>query len=72
MFLKKLIFQLFNHFILPSSMLTKLVKIYIFGCNNKMLFVINSFIGFLVGHIFFHDMGWIGIILDMVKLFYLI
>jgi len=38
-FLNNLIFQLFNHFILPSPMLFRLVNIYMFRCNNKMLFV---------------------------------
>nr|UUA66941.1 hypothetical protein RF1 [Parnassia brevistyla] len=38
-FLNNLIFQLFNHFLLPSSMLVRLVNIYMFRCNNKMLFV---------------------------------
>ncbi|KAL3728762.1 hypothetical protein ACJRO7_033353 [Eucalyptus globulus] len=47
-FLNNLIFQLFNHFILPSSMLAKLVNIYMFRCNNKMLFVTSSFVGWLI------------------------
>ncbi|TYJ30376.1 hypothetical protein E1A91_A06G126300v1 [Gossypium mustelinum] len=38
-FLNNLIIQLFNHFILPSSMLARLVNIYMFRCNNNMLFV---------------------------------
>ncbi|XP_038882344.1 uncharacterized mitochondrial protein AtMg00370-like [Benincasa hispida] len=32
-FLNNLIFQLFNHFILPSSMLVRLINISIFRCN---------------------------------------
>uniref|UniRef100_A0A2C9U3A7 Translocon at the inner envelope membrane of chloroplasts 214 n=1 Tax=Manihot esculenta TaxID=3983 RepID=A0A2C9U3A7_MANES len=60
-FLNNLIFQLFNHFILPSSMLVKLVNIYMFRCNNKMLFVTSSFVGWLIGHILF--MKWVGLIL---------
>ena len=40
--LNNLIFQLLNHFILPSSMLARLVNIYMFRCNNKMLFVTNQ------------------------------
>uniref|UniRef100_A0A8S0WDD5 Protein TIC 214 n=1 Tax=Spirodela intermedia TaxID=51605 RepID=A0A8S0WDD5_SPIIN len=51
-FLNNLIFQLFNHFILPSSTLARLVNIYMFRCNNKMLFVTSNFIGWLIGHIF--------------------
>nr|YP_009669043.1 Ycf1 protein [Galphimia angustifolia]QCW94042.1 Ycf1 protein [Galphimia angustifolia] len=60
-FLNNLIFQLFNHFILPSSMLVRLVNIYMFRCNNKMLFVTSSFVGWLIGHILF--MKWVGLIL---------
>nr|QHN53071.1 hypothetical chloroplast RF19 [Droguetia iners] len=60
-FLNNLIFQLFNHFILPSSMLVRLVNIYMFRCNNKMLFVTSSFVGWLIGHIFF--MKWVGLVL---------
>ncbi|CAH9118243.1 unnamed protein product [Cuscuta epithymum] len=42
-FLNHLIFQLLNICILPSSTLARLVSIYLFRCNNKMLFVISSF-----------------------------
>nr|AVM83678.1 hypothetical chloroplast RF19 [Adenocalymma gibbosum]AVM83679.1 hypothetical chloroplast RF19 [Adenocalymma gibbosum] len=52
-FLNHLIFQLFNHWILPSSMLARLVNIYMFRCNNKMLFVTSGFVGWLIGHILF-------------------
>ncbi|KAL3721922.1 hypothetical protein ACJRO7_034294 [Eucalyptus globulus] len=62
-FLNNLIFQLFNHFILPSSMLARLVNIYMFRCNNKMLFVTSSFVGWLIGHIFFF-MKWVELVLE--------
>nr|UWJ89791.1 Ycf1 protein [Smilax china] len=64
-FLNNLIFQLFNHFILPSSTLTRLVNIYMFRCNNKMLFVTSSFLGWLIGHILF--MKWVGLILFWIR-----
>nr|YP_010630751.1 photosystem I assembly protein Ycf1 [Acalypha hispida]WBN97814.1 photosystem I assembly protein Ycf1 [Acalypha hispida] len=64
-FLNNLIFQLFNHFIFPSSMLVRLVNIYMFRCNNKMLFVTSSFVGWLIGHIFF--MKWVGLILVWIQ-----
>ncbi|KAI5650095.1 hypothetical protein M9H77_36100 [Catharanthus roseus] len=32
---------------------TRLVNIYMFRCNNKMLFVTSSFVGWLIGHILF-------------------
>nr|YP_009569728.1 hypothetical protein RF1 [Bougainvillea spectabilis]YP_009569740.1 hypothetical protein RF1 [Bougainvillea spectabilis]QBC66809.1 hypothetical protein RF1 [Bougainvillea spectabilis]QBC66810.1 hypothetical protein RF1 [Bougainvillea spectabilis] len=60
-FLNNVIFQLFNYFILPSSMLARLVNIYMFQCNNKMLFVTSSFVGWLIGHILF--MKWVGLLL---------
>nr|UKQ57369.1 hypothetical chloroplast RF19 [Silene gracilicaulis] len=52
-FLNNLIFQLFNHFILPNSMLARLVTIYMFRCNNKMLFIGSSFAGWVIGHSLF-------------------
>nr|YP_010887543.1 hypothetical chloroplast RF1 [Meconopsis bella]WJJ45512.1 hypothetical chloroplast RF1 [Meconopsis bella] len=64
-FLNNLIFQLFNHFILPSSTLARLVNIYMFRCNNKMLFVTSSFVGWLIGHILF--MKWVGLILFWIR-----
>nr|YP_010175630.1 hypothetical chloroplast RF19 [Pterospermum menglunense]QSL98890.1 hypothetical chloroplast RF19 [Pterospermum menglunense] len=64
-FLNNLIFQLFNHFILPSSMLTRLVNIYMFRCNNNMLFVTSSFVGWLIGHILF--MKWVGLVLVWIQ-----
>nr|QXU59435.1 hypothetical protein RF1 [Pontederia sp. AU63] len=64
-FLNNLIFQLFNHFILPSSTLARLVNIYMFRCNNKMLFVTSSFVGWLIGHIFF--MKWVGLVLLWIR-----
>nr|YP_009916966.1 hypothetical chloroplast RF19 [Primula pellucida]ASM92098.1 hypothetical chloroplast RF19 [Primula pellucida] len=64
-FLNNLIFQLFNHFILPSSMLARLVNIYMFRCNNKILFVTSSFVGWLIGHILF--MKWLGLVLVWIR-----
>nr|YP_010686329.1 Ycf1 [Cyclamen graecum]WBR35236.1 Ycf1 [Cyclamen graecum] len=64
-FLNHLIFQLFNHFILPSSMLARLVNIYMFRCNNKMLFITSSFVGWLIGHILF--MKCLGLVLVWIR-----
>nr|YP_009562790.1 hypothetical chloroplast RF1 [Clethra delavayi]QAV58315.1 hypothetical chloroplast RF1 [Clethra delavayi] len=64
-FLNNLIFQLFNHFILPSSMLARFVNIYMFRCNNKMLFVTSSFVGWLIGYILF--MKWLGLVLVWIR-----
>nr|QUB07498.1 hypothetical chloroplast RF1 [Limonium bicolor] len=43
------IFPLFYHFMLPSSMLARSANIYMFRCNNKILFVISSFVSWLIG-----------------------
>nr|YP_010400199.1 Ycf1 [Carlina acaulis]UQS75833.1 Ycf1 [Carlina acaulis] len=64
-FLNNLIFQLFNHFILPSSMLARLVNIFMFQCNSKMLFVTSSFFGWIIGHILF--MKCFGLVLVLIR-----
>nr|YP_010016195.1 Ycf1 [Cymbidium erythraeum]QGX42870.1 hypothetical chloroplast RF1 [Cymbidium erythraeum]QOI73525.1 Ycf1 [Cymbidium erythraeum] len=64
-FLNNLIFQLFNHFILPSSTLARLVNIYMFRCNDKILFLTSSFVGWLIGHILF--MKWVGLVLFWIR-----
>nr|QWC55576.1 hypothetical chloroplast RF19 [Dahlia pinnata]QWS06200.1 hypothetical chloroplast RF1 [Dahlia pinnata] len=64
-FLNNLIFQLLNHFILPSSMLARLVNIFMFRCNSKMLFVTSSFVGWIIGHILF--MKWIKLLLVWIR-----
>ncbi|CAN6458741.1 unnamed protein product [Victoria cruziana] len=61
-FLDNLIFQLFNHFILPSSTLTRLVDISTFRYKNKILFVTSSFFGWLIGHMLL--MKCIGLVLS--------
>nr|YP_010512033.1 hypothetical protein Ycf1 [Amburana cearensis]UXL83357.1 hypothetical protein Ycf1 [Amburana cearensis] len=60
-FFNNLIFQLLNPLIFPSSMLVRLLNIYMFRYNNKLLFLTSSFVGWLIGHIFL--MKWIGLIL---------
>nr|YP_010512777.1 hypothetical protein Ycf1 [Machaerium brasiliense]UXL84184.1 hypothetical protein Ycf1 [Machaerium brasiliense] len=59
-FFTNLIFQLFNPLVFPSSILVRLVNIYMFRCNKKMLFLTSGFVGWVIGHIFF--MKWIGLI----------
>nr|YP_010974733.1 Ycf1 protein [Korthalsella rubra]WNR57310.1 Ycf1 protein [Korthalsella rubra] len=56
-FLNNNIFQILNLFLLPSSMLSRVVNIVLFRCHNKILFVTSSFIGWLIGIILF--MKWI-------------
>nr|YP_010512116.1 hypothetical protein Ycf1 [Myrospermum sousanum]UXL83440.1 hypothetical protein Ycf1 [Myrospermum sousanum] len=64
-FINNLILKLLNPLILPSSMLVRLVNIYMFRCNNKLLFLTSSFVGWLIGHIFL--MKWIGLILVWIQ-----
>uniref|UniRef100_A0AAU6Q931 Protein TIC 214 n=1 Tax=Nigella arvensis subsp. brevifolia TaxID=342651 RepID=A0AAU6Q931_9MAGN len=64
-FLNNLIFQLFNNFIFPSSTLSRLVNIYMFRCNNKILFVISSFVGWFIGHILF--LKCVGLVLFWIR-----
>nr|YP_010555832.1 Ycf1 [Phacellanthus tubiflorus]UYR95062.1 Ycf1 [Phacellanthus tubiflorus] len=52
-FINNFIFQLLNYFVLPSSMLVRSVNIYMFRCNNKMLFVTSSFFGWVMGQFLF-------------------
>nr|YP_009766980.1 Ycf1 [Ateleia glazioveana]QIS97515.1 Ycf1 [Ateleia glazioveana] len=61
-FVNNILFQLLNPLVfLPSSVLVRLVNISMFRCNNKLLFLISSFVGWLIGYIFL--MKWIGLIL---------
>ncbi|KAF1876857.1 hypothetical protein Lal_00033148 [Lupinus albus] len=64
-FFNNLIFQLLNPLFLPSSMLVRLGTIYMFRWNNKLLFLISSFVGWLISHIFL--MKLIGLILFWIK-----
>nr|YP_010173621.1 hypothetical chloroplast RF1 [Medicago arabica]QSJ48862.1 hypothetical chloroplast RF1 [Medicago arabica]UGK73028.1 hypothetical protein RF1 [Medicago arabica]UZC30303.1 hypothetical protein RF1 [Medicago arabica]UZC30379.1 hypothetical protein RF1 [Medicago arabica] len=60
-FLNNLFFQLSNPFLFPSSILLRLMNIYLFRSNNPLVFLTSSFIGWLIGHIFL--MKSIGLIL---------
>nr|YP_010010877.1 hypothetical chloroplast RF19 [Medicago archiducis-nicolai]QOI00498.1 hypothetical chloroplast RF19 [Medicago archiducis-nicolai] len=60
-FFNNLFFQLLNPFLFPSSILIRLMNIYLFRSNNKFLFLTSSFLGWLIGHIFL--MKCIGLIL---------
>nr|YP_010163185.1 hypothetical chloroplast RF19 [Psophocarpus tetragonolobus]QRI60977.1 hypothetical chloroplast RF19 [Psophocarpus tetragonolobus] len=64
-FFHNLIFQLLNPVFVPSSILIRLVNIFLFQCNNKILFLTSSFIGWIIGHIFF--MKWIEFILVCIQ-----
>ena len=64
-FLQNLLFQLFNLFTLPSSILFRLVNIYMFRCKNPFFFLTSSFVGWLIGHILF--MKSVGLVLVWIK-----
>nr|YP_010996999.1 hypothetical chloroplast RF1 [Plumbago zeylanica]WPJ72698.1 hypothetical chloroplast RF1 [Plumbago zeylanica] len=64
-FLHNLFCQVFNLFILPNSMLARLVNIYLFRCKNKMLFVTSSFVAWLIGQILL--MKCLGLVLVWIR-----
>nr|AIJ28079.1 hypothetical chloroplast RF19 [Trifolium lupinaster] len=60
-FFNNLFFQFLNPLLFPSSILLRLLNIYLFRSNNKLVFLTSSFVGWLIGHIFL--MKCIGLIL---------
>nr|QVX28442.1 hypothetical chloroplast RF1 [Tabaroa caatingicola] len=64
-FFNNLLFQLLNPLILPSPILIRLVNIYMFRCNNKLLFLASNFLGWLIGHTLL--MKWIELILVWIQ-----
>nr|YP_010892309.1 hypothetical chloroplast RF1 [Ludwigia prostrata]WJO90005.1 hypothetical chloroplast RF1 [Ludwigia prostrata] len=52
-FLHNFIFQLLNHFIFPSAILTRLVNVYMFRCNDKIVFLTYSLLGWFIGQLLF-------------------
>nr|YP_010965000.1 hypothetical chloroplast RF19 [Vicia tibetica]WNM89903.1 hypothetical chloroplast RF19 [Vicia tibetica] len=60
-FLNHLFFQLLNPFLFPSSILIRLMNVYLFRSNNKLFFLTSSFVGWFIGQIFL--MNCIGLIL---------
>lgn len=64
-FFNNLIFQLLNPLFFPSSILIRLVNIYMFRSNNKLLFLTSSFVGWLISHIFL--MKCIGLIVIWIQ-----
>nr|YP_009568330.1 hypothetical chloroplast RF1 [Plumbago auriculata]YP_009568342.1 hypothetical chloroplast RF1 [Plumbago auriculata]ADD30921.1 putative RF1 protein [Plumbago auriculata]QBE86612.1 hypothetical chloroplast RF1 [Plumbago auriculata]QBE86624.1 hypothetical chloroplast RF1 [Plumbago auriculata] len=64
-FLHNLFCQVFNLFILPNSMLARLVNIYLFRCKNKMLFLTSSFVAWLIGQILL--MKCLGLVLVWIR-----
>nr|QKV48567.1 hypothetical chloroplast RF19 [Vicia ramuliflora] len=60
-YLNHLFFQLLNPFLFPSSILIRLMNVYLFRSNNKLFFLTSSFVGWFIGQIFL--MNCIGLIL---------
>nr|YP_010377658.1 conserved hypothetical protein ycf1 [Diplopterygium chinense]QYC93020.1 conserved hypothetical protein ycf1 [Diplopterygium chinense] len=50
-FLDSFIFQILNPILLPSPVLARLIQLFLFRHSNNVLFLISSFLGWLVGHI---------------------
>nr|QNM40156.1 Ycf1 [Passiflora contracta]QNM40168.1 Ycf1 [Passiflora contracta] len=64
-FLNNFISPLLNHWIFPSSTAARLANIYMFRCNNKILFVTSSFVAWLIGYILF--IKWLGFLLVWIQ-----
>nr|YP_003587801.1 hypothetical protein Ycf1 [Lathyrus sativus]ADE43661.1 hypothetical protein Ycf1 [Lathyrus sativus] len=64
-FFNNLFFQLLNPLLFPSSILIRLMNIYLFRSNNKLLFLTSSFVGWVIGHIFL--MQCVGLVLVWFK-----
>ncbi|KAG4147837.1 hypothetical protein ERO13_D05G248050v2 [Gossypium hirsutum] len=47
------------------SIQSRLVNTYMFRCNNNMLFVTSSFVGWLISHILL--MKWVGLVLVWIQ-----
>nr|YP_009758364.1 hypothetical chloroplast RF19 [Vavilovia formosa]QIN90170.1 hypothetical chloroplast RF19 [Vavilovia formosa] len=60
-FFNHLFLELLNPLFFPSSIVLRVMTIYLFRSNNKLLFLISSFVGWLIGHIFL--MNCIGFVL---------
>nr|YP_009486766.1 hypothetical protein RF1 [Piliostigma thonningii]AWB12989.1 hypothetical protein RF1 [Piliostigma thonningii] len=69
-FVNNLFVPLLNLFILPSSILFRLINIYLFQSNKKMLFLTSTFVGCLIGHILF--IKWSGSLLSLIRQNYFI
>ena len=65
LFMNNFILPQLNHCLLPSSTLARLVNIYMFRCNNKILFVTSSFVGWFIGQILFTK--WFGLVLFWIR-----
>uniref|UniRef100_A0AAT9ZW60 Protein TIC 214 n=1 Tax=Phanera carcinophylla TaxID=228513 RepID=A0AAT9ZW60_9FABA len=64
-FLNNLLFQLLNLFILPSSILVRVINISLFRSNNKILFLTSSLVSWLIGQILF--IKSVGFLLDWIQ-----
>ena len=64
-FFQNLLFQFLNPLFLPSSIFMRFINIYLFRCNNKLLFLTSSFIGWIIGHTFF--IKWIEFLLIYIQ-----
>nr|YP_009046865.1 hypothetical chloroplast RF19 [Trifolium subterraneum]AID67350.1 hypothetical chloroplast RF19 [Trifolium subterraneum] len=60
-FFNHLFFQCLNPLLLPNSIFGRVLNIYLFRSNNKLVLLTSSFVGWLIGHIFL--MKCIGLIL---------
>nr|YP_010291669.1 hypothetical protein RF1 [Scleria parvula]YP_010291686.1 hypothetical protein RF1 [Scleria parvula]ULQ67676.1 hypothetical protein RF1 [Scleria parvula]ULQ67693.1 hypothetical protein RF1 [Scleria parvula] len=59
-FMNTFILQIFNVCMIPSSTLSRLVDIYMFRCDNKILFLMSSFVAWFIGQILLTK--WFGLV----------
>lgn len=56
-FLDSFIIQILNPILLPSPVLARLIHLFLFRYSNNVMFLISSFLGWLVGHILFSNLS---------------
>nr|YP_010958472.1 conserved hypothetical protein ycf1 [Vandenboschia auriculata]ALO81805.1 conserved hypothetical protein ycf1 [Vandenboschia auriculata] len=52
-FLESFLLQILNPILLPSPVLARLIHLFLFRYSNNVMFLISTFMGWLIGHILF-------------------
>uniref|UniRef100_A0A385KP43 Protein TIC 214 n=1 Tax=Hymenophyllum holochilum TaxID=2137820 RepID=A0A385KP43_9MONI len=56
-FIDSFILQILNPILLPSPVLARLIHLFLFRYSNNVMFLMSSFLGWLVGHILFSNLS---------------
>nr|QUG10352.1 Ycf1 [Hymenophyllum coreanum] len=56
-FIDSFILQILNPILLPSPVLARLIHLFLFRYSNNVMFLISSFLGWLVGHMLFSNLS---------------